>query len=182
MRKGFTLIELLVVVAIIAVLIAILLPALQRARLISKRMVCMNQLKQMGLAYSFYASDYNDWLPPFELIRHYGAVGYWGDGIGFKQYRLYDFLHTEGVYDTYLSDMRIFYCPADKCYTPVYWLFFNSYNTPRWTYYAYLRKKVGEVGSDYLLQHDYTSRWHEGTNQMFGDFHVSFADKSFVAN
>ena len=142
----------------------------------------MKQLKQMGLAYSYYASDYNDWLPPFELIRHYGAVGYWGDGIGFKQYRLHDFFYTEGVYPAYLNDIRIFYCPADEWYTPAYWIFFNSWSTPRWTYYAHLRKKVGAISSDDLLQYDYSSRWHEGTSQMFGDFHASFTDKGFVAH
>jgi prepilin-type N-terminal cleavage/methylation domain-containing protein len=62
-RKAFTLIELLVVVAIIALLISILLPSLARARELSKRTVCMANLKGVGTAFAVYASDYADSWP-----------------------------------------------------------------------------------------------------------------------
>jgi prepilin-type N-terminal cleavage/methylation domain-containing protein/prepilin-type processing-associated H-X9-DG protein len=62
--SGFTLIELLVVVAIIAILAAILLPALGRAREMARQAVCKSNLRQVGLAFHMYATANNGFLPP----------------------------------------------------------------------------------------------------------------------
>ena len=59
-KEGFTLVELLVVIAIIALLMAILMPALNRAREQGKRIVCMNNIKQLTIAWGMYADTYND--------------------------------------------------------------------------------------------------------------------------
>lgn len=62
-RRGFTLIELLVVVAIIALLISILLPALRNAREQGKRAVCLSNMRQMGIALLSYALENREYVP-----------------------------------------------------------------------------------------------------------------------
>jgi prepilin-type N-terminal cleavage/methylation domain-containing protein len=63
-KKGFTLIELLVVIAIIAILAAMLLPALAKAREKARQIVDINNLHEIGLALKMYSDDWNGWYPP----------------------------------------------------------------------------------------------------------------------
>ncbi len=79
--RGFTLIELLVVVAVIAMLISILVPSLSAARERARGVACMSHMNQIGVARSYYCSEYDGWLAGphtsgFELTHHEGGQGY----------------------------------------------------------------------------------------------------------
>ncbi len=84
-RKSFTLIELLVVVAIIAILAAILLPALNKARARSHSVKCLSILKQFGVAEAAYADSYGGYAVPLLLNNSWSNEKKWHNNIGFIQ-------------------------------------------------------------------------------------------------
>jgi prepilin-type N-terminal cleavage/methylation domain-containing protein/prepilin-type processing-associated H-X9-DG protein len=76
-RKGFTLIELLVVIAIIAVLMAILFPALRAAKEQGNRAVCLSNLKQLSLGWMLYADDYDGKIMFADILNTTGTNNWW---------------------------------------------------------------------------------------------------------
>ena len=113
-NSRFTLIELLVVIAIIAILAAILMPALSSARDRSRTSSCANNLKQLGLAYAAYIDDYNGFLVPDNPKFNGDGINSWVPMLIYKKYlppSNYKRKVTSISAGSY-APAGIFYCPA----------------------------------------------------------------------
>jgi prepilin-type N-terminal cleavage/methylation domain-containing protein/prepilin-type processing-associated H-X9-DG protein len=115
---AFTLIELLVVIAIIAILAAMLLPVLNRAKSRAWSVACLNNVKQLEVCWHLYALDHNDVLPPNNSIANIQGGGTMAAAASWcTNYAPWDALPDgiqNGLLFPYNTSLGIYHCPADK--------------------------------------------------------------------
>jgi prepilin-type N-terminal cleavage/methylation domain-containing protein len=157
--KAFTLIELLVVIAIVALLIAIIVPVLQKARFQAKRVICMTNLRSIGLAIHAYANDHNDTIPfgPEFLSNFYTAKGivtsllylYDGTPVGLGLLK-----------DSYLGDQpKALFCPAVDQRTAA-------------------REQLAKIGKNKRVQGDYYYRHASvfSVSEVADEYHIRLSN------
>jgi len=167
-REGFTLIELLIVIAIIAVLAALLLSALSQAKSRSQTTVCLNNLKQLQLAWLMYCDENEDQVPYNSRainFNEYPANWVWGamsyetelDEPGFWTHA--DSTNTALLLDPrrsqlgpFIKSYPVFKCPADKS-----WILLGGQRYPRVRSYT-MNYQIGDYLNQTRLTTTYTRR------------------------
>jgi prepilin-type N-terminal cleavage/methylation domain-containing protein len=167
---AFTLIELLVVIAIIAILAALLLPVLTRAKETALRVACKSNLRQMGTSLQIYAQDNNNVLPdlrysPFSSNPG-AAVGNWPWDI------------TTNFTDQMINNgasRNVFYCPSNPQFNSDFTWFFNISNNVSWRITGYVWLLPGS-GMNMTTTLPETKYWKTNTLGVPGQYSPSDAE------
>lgn len=147
-RWGFTLIEVLVVVAIIALIVAILLPSLRKAREQAKRVVCANNHKQILEGLYVYTNEYKGYLPI--------STEYWNASLTWIVYHNFEerygwkgWLHLGLLYGAHqIPDPKIYYCPSYTDFPHIYpegWYGFSAANGGELKGTAFMYAIAGQI-------------------------------------
>ena len=169
--KGFTLVELLVVMSIISLLLTVLLPSLRRVRQQGQAVVCMNNVKQLGLAFMLYGQEYNGYAMPAASSDIY----WWGEklstGIDHKLGFIWPYIRSE------LGGKSVYECPSQP---------FGSYclqgasgsKDPKWitSTYGYNGYFLCPSQSGWFGPADITGPWQKITNISTPVMVLVFAD------
>lgn len=186
-HRAFTLLELMLVMAIIAILISLLLPALVFARLKTDRIKCVNNLKEIGIGFHLFANDHQGRLPMQISWREGGSLEFVRSGNAFKHFQA---LSNELVYP------RLLLCPVDARAKAETW---SSLHNSNISYFVALDAKLNNSQSLFagdrnisqtplepsnVLQTTYTNaQWttnlHNAKgNLLFGDGRVQQANNA----
>lgn len=145
---GFTLIELLVVIAILSILAALLLPALSQAKLRAKRIACVSNLRETGLAFHVFANDHDGKLPMQVSVRNGGSMEFAGLNLTARHFQT---LSNE------LATPRLLLCPADTNLPAENFAVLQNINV---SYFVNLTAEDGKATSILAGDRNLADGWH----------------------